>query len=186
MISPLMGRRGMILGQTEEDGYRVEAEAPLPRCLATRPRSIRDTCRPSSPWSREVLQGLDSVSSDLIKQYEEERVEEEVGLPESLLIEEDTSATASLEGSAAGFSANRAGDLVGQDRDAARHRCVGCSVRAGFRSREKRTSAQCSVRFLVAHAKHLLDGLGVDVLPITHAVDHNASCSCSLRVRGGC
>ena len=76
MISSLMGRRGMILGQTEEDGYsRVEAEAPLAEMFGYS-TALRSATQGKAEFTMEFAKyskAPDSVSADLIKEYEEER-----------------------------------------------------------------------------------------------------------------
>jgi elongation factor G len=76
MISSLMGRRGMILGQTEEEGYsRVEAEAPLAEMFGYS-TALRSATQGKAEFTMEFAKyskAPDAVSTQLIKEYQEER-----------------------------------------------------------------------------------------------------------------
>ena len=76
MISSLMGRRGMINGQTEEEGYsRVEAEAPLGEMFGYS-TSLRSATQGKAEFTMEFARysrAPDSVAKELMEKYEEER-----------------------------------------------------------------------------------------------------------------
>ncbi len=76
MISSLMGRRGMINGQTEEDGYsRVEAEAPLGEMFGYS-TALRSATQGKAEFTMEFARysrAPDSVAKELMEKYEEER-----------------------------------------------------------------------------------------------------------------
>jgi elongation factor G len=76
MISSLMGRRGIILGQTEEEGYsRVEAEAPLAEMFGYS-TALRSATQGKAEFTMEFAKyskAPDAVSTELIAEYQAER-----------------------------------------------------------------------------------------------------------------
>jgi len=76
MISSLMGRRGIINGQTEEEGYsRVEAEAPLGEMFGYS-TALRSATQGKAEFTMEFARysrAPESVSKELIEKYQEEK-----------------------------------------------------------------------------------------------------------------
>ena len=76
MVSTLMGRRGMIVGATEEDGFsRVESEVPLSEMFGYS-TALRSATQGKAEFTMEFsryAKAPDSVADELIKKYEEER-----------------------------------------------------------------------------------------------------------------
>jgi elongation factor G len=76
IVSTLMGRRGMIVGSTEEDGFcRVESEVPLAEMFGYS-TGLRSATQGKAEFTMEFSRyskAPDSVSEDLKKKYEESR-----------------------------------------------------------------------------------------------------------------
>jgi elongation factor G len=79
IVSTLMGRRGIIVGSTEEDGFaRVEAEVPLAEMFGYS-TALRSATQGKAEFTMEFARyskAPDNVSAELIRKYQEERAKE--------------------------------------------------------------------------------------------------------------
>jgi len=76
MVSTLMGRRGMIIGATEEEGFsQVEAEVPLAEMFGYS-TALRSASQGKSEFTMEFsryAKAPDSIAEELMKKHEEEK-----------------------------------------------------------------------------------------------------------------